>query len=162
MSASAAALVDIVTRMPLFRDVAEYAGEPVSFYKRAQVVAADLSLAFGGEGPGAFSDFDHLTLFADNLVPHVLRLDGILRYDQTLADQIDRGERLEPNSTAEVEIRACAVHVVERLVDLITDERDVVTAFELGNYLWHRGQEPRYEDKPRHHTRTVYSRTVYY
>ena len=28
-----------------------------------------------------FDDLDRLTIFADNLVPHVLRVDGVLRYD---------------------------------------------------------------------------------
>ena len=39
------------------------------FYKRAQIVASDLALA----GVAEFDDLDRLTIFADNLVPHVLR-----------------------------------------------------------------------------------------
>ena len=39
------------------------------FYKRAQIVASDLALA----GIAEFSDLDRLTIFADNLVPHVLQ-----------------------------------------------------------------------------------------
>ncbi len=154
--ASAASLIEIVSRMPLFRDVAQYDGAPVPFYKRAQILAADLWLAFGGEGYGEFDDLDRLTLFADNLVPHVLRLDGILRYDDALAQKIDRGEPLEANSPEEVEIRACAVHTVELLVGVLQDAGREVTSFELDNYLWHRGQNPAYAAKPRHHTRTVY------
>ena len=42
------------------------------FYKRAQIVANDLALA----GVAPFDDLDALTIFADNLVPHVLRCDG--------------------------------------------------------------------------------------
>ena len=38
----------------------------------------DLALA----GVGAFDDLDQLTIFADNLVPHVLRIDGVLVYDE--------------------------------------------------------------------------------
>ncbi len=41
--------------------------------------AADLAAAFRGQGPGRFRDLDRLTLFADNLVPHVLRREGVLR-----------------------------------------------------------------------------------
>ena len=44
------------------------------FYKRAQILPADLALA----GVAQFADLDRLTLFADNLVPHVLRCDGVL------------------------------------------------------------------------------------
>ena len=51
------------------------------FYKRAQIAANDLHLA----GVVDFPDIDRLTIFADNLVPHVLRLDGVLRYSDELA-----------------------------------------------------------------------------
>ena len=44
------------------------------FLKRAQIAAADLCRA----GVAEFADLGELTMFADNLVPHVLRLDGIL------------------------------------------------------------------------------------
>ena len=87
---SATRLVRILAEMPSFRDVSRYDELSVPFYKRAQLTAADLALAFGGEGPGRFTDLDRLTIFADNLVPHVLRVDGLLRYDETLAARIDR------------------------------------------------------------------------
>ena len=60
------------------------------FWKRAQIVSNDLALA----GVAEFSDLDRLTIFADNLVPHVLRVDGVLRYDDGLARHIDSGELL--------------------------------------------------------------------
>ena len=62
------------------------------FYKRAQIVANDFALA----GIAEFDDLDRLTIFADNLVPHVLRIDGVLRYDDQLAARIDRQELLPP------------------------------------------------------------------
>jgi hypothetical protein len=68
-------------QMPFFHDVSEYHGVDVPFYKRAQIASLDLSMAFGGEGPGRFDDLDRLTMFADNLVPHVLRVDGVLAYE---------------------------------------------------------------------------------
>ena len=66
------------------------------FYKRAQIVPSDLALA----GMAEFHDLDRLTIFADNLVPHVLRVDGVLRYDPDLAARIDAGELL-PQGRAE-------------------------------------------------------------
>ena len=45
-----------------------------AFFKRAQIAAADLALA----GIAPADDLGELTLFADNLVPHVLRVDGVL------------------------------------------------------------------------------------
>src|SRR5215210_4097239 len=62
------------------------------FYKRAQIAANDLQLA----GIADFEDIDRLTIFADNLVPHVLRMDGVLRYDDSLAARIDSGGLLDP------------------------------------------------------------------
>ena len=53
-----------------------------SYYERAQLAAADLSLAFDGRGLGRFDDLQNLTIFADNLVPHVLRVDNILIYPE--------------------------------------------------------------------------------
>ena len=50
----------------------------VPFYKRAQIAAADLALA-GSRRPRT-SRRAHV--FADNLVPHVLRLDGVLEFDE--------------------------------------------------------------------------------
>ena len=97
-----------------------------------------------------FGDLDRLTIFADNLVPHVLRVDGVLVYDDDLAARIDRGELL-PSGDEEREIRACAVHACEQIaasMDLPPRILDV--------WLWNRGQEPRYKALPRHRTRTVF------
>jgi Queuosine salvage protein len=125
--------------MPFFDDV--------GFWKRAQIVPNDLALA----GVAEFHDLDELTIFADNLVPHVLRVDGVLRYDPALAERVDRGELLEPGGEEEVEIRACAVTAcVAIAARLGVPERT------LDTWLWDRGQGPRYKTRPRHRTRTVY------
>ena len=116
------------------------------FWKRAQITPNDLALA----GVAEFSDLDRLTIFADNLVPHVLRVDGVLRYDPALAARIDAGELLPPGEE-EREIRGCAVHACELLA-----ERLGMPARVLDTALWNRGQAPRYKSVPRHRTRTVY------
>jgi hypothetical protein len=116
------------------------------FWKRAQITANDFALA----GLVAFRDLDKLTIFADNLVPHVLRVDGVLRYEPELAARIDAGELLEPGG-AEREIRACAVHACELIA-----ERLAIPPRDLDVMLWNRGQEPRFKARPRHRTRTVY------
>jgi len=116
------------------------------FYKRAQIVPSDLALA----GLATFEDLDELTIFADNLVPHVLRVDGVLSLRPELAALIDAGELLEPGRQ-EREIRACAVHACE----LIAAELGVPPRV-LDGWLWNRGQSPRYKALPRHRTRTVF------
>ena len=94
--------------MAMFRDR--------GFYKRAQIAPANLALA----GVAEFRDLDRLTIFADNLVPHVLRCEGVLVYDARLAAHIDAGRELRPGPQ-EREIRACAVHACELLAARLRD-----------------------------------------
>ena len=153
---SAERLVERLVALPSFRDVATYRGQPVPFLKRAQLTAADLALALDGAPPADFRDLDRLTIFADNLVPHVLRVDGVLRYHPDLAARIDRGDLLRAGSAAEVEIRACAVAGAERLVALLRPEAPEITAQRLDFLLWHRGQDPAYKAFPRHRARSLF------
>lgn len=118
----------------------------VGFYKRAQIAASDLAFA----GVAEFSDLDRLTVFADNVVPHVLRVDGVLCYQPDLAARIDAGELLEPGE-CEREIRACAVHACE-----LISANLAVAPRALDGRLWNRGRDPRYKAHPRHRTRTVF------
>jgi hypothetical protein len=145
---SAERLVELLAAMPFFQDV--------HFYKRAQLTAADLSLALNGEGWGQFTDLDRLTIFADNLVPHVLRVDGILTYDSPLAQRIDAGELLTAGSEEEIEIRACAIHAVELLVEDLRRAGRPTRALDLDYLLWNRGQQPYYKALPRHRARSVF------
>jgi hypothetical protein len=128
--------------MPMWRDR--------GFYKRAQIVASDLALA----GVAEFDDLDRLTIFADNLVPHVLRCDGVLVYDDALAARIDAGECL-PLGGAEREIRACALHACA-----LISQRTGVSERELDNWLWTRGQGggrgTQYKARSRHRCRCVF------
>ena len=126
------------TGMPFFDDV--------GFWKRAQITPNDLALA----GVAEFHDLDRLTIFADNLVPHVLRVDGVLRYEPALGARIDAGVLLPPGG-AEREIRGCAVYACELL-----SERLGVPPRSIDVALWHRGQSPAYKAVPRHRTRTVF------
>lgn len=153
---STARLATLLTAMPFFQDVADYHGLSVPLYKRAQITASDLSLAFGGKGLGTFNDLDELTIFADNLVPHVLHVDGLLEYAPVLVRRIDAGELIPAGSAEEIELRAVALHAVEQMVTLLRKDGRPITAQQLDVFLWNRGQLPRYRAKPRHRTRTVF------
>jgi len=153
---SAAALVEVLAQITAYRDVSRYEELEVPLFKRAQLTAADLAAAFRGEGPGRFRDLDRLTLFADNLVPHVLRREGVLVYEASLARRIDAEELLPAGSLEEVEIRAVAVHAVERCVAEIARGGGHSTAQALDSVLWNRGQRPELKATPRHRTRSVY------
>jgi hypothetical protein len=116
------------------------------FYKRAQIAPSDLALG----GMAEFGDLDALTIFADNLVPHVLRCEGVLVYDERLAAHID-AERSLRSGPQEREIRACAVHACAAIA-----QRTGLTERDVDNALWYRGQRPEYKARPRHRCRTVY------
>jgi hypothetical protein len=147
---SAARLVSILARMPLYRDVSRYEELEVPFMKRAQLLCADLHAVFAGGGPGRFGDLGSLTLFADNLVPHVLRMMGVLRYEEGLAARIDREETLVHGSPEEVSIRAVALHAVEELSVACGRQGYPVSPARLDEFLWTTGQSPEIKARPRH------------
>lgn len=47
-----------------FRDEASFDGRRVRFYKRAQILVADLWACFEGQSYGKFHDIDKITMFA--------------------------------------------------------------------------------------------------
>ena len=155
-NSSAGRLVELLRKMPYFDDVVPYDELEVPFFKRAQIVAADLAIAFKGQSWGYFRDLDQLTIFADNLVPHVLRMDGILRYDPQLLARIETESTIEAGSTEEVEIRACAVHAVELIKQSLGHGGKHITSPQLDYFLWNRGQLPKYKAVPRHRARSVF------
>jgi Potential Queuosine, Q, salvage protein family len=153
---SAVRLVETLAPWRCFADVSLYDGRSVPFLKRAQIAAADLHRA----GVADFGDADRLTMFADNLVPHVLRLDGVLWFDPDLVARIERGELIEHGSPEEVEIRACAVHAVELLVAAAGEVNPNPhprnpQAAQVDAILWNRGQAPEYKAVPRHRSRST-------
>jgi hypothetical protein len=144
---SAVALVDELSTWGCFADVSAYRGDRVPFFKRAQIVASDLAYA----GASEFGDLDRLTLFADNLIPHVLRLDGVLLFEPGLVERIERGDLLVHDSEEEVEMRAGAVHAAE----LICAQRPDLTPREVDQVLWTKGGGARYKAVPRPRSRTT-------
>jgi len=154
---SAENLVQLLMQIPCFYDVATYGDLEVPILKRAQITAADVALAFGNKGLGHFRDLDQLTIFADNMVPHVLRCDGILDYREDLAHIIDNQQLLPAGSLGEIEIRACAIHTVELIKNRFKDLGRDFTSVDLDYLLWNRGQDIFYETTyPIHLTRTTF------
>ncbi|XP_027361831.1 queuosine salvage protein-like isoform X2 [Abrus precatorius] len=118
---SAVSLVALVARhFPGFRDHSVYKGRQVFLYKRAQIFAADLWGAFRGQGYGEFKDINSLTIMADYIVPAVLRQFGVLKYSSTLASIIEASGEIGPGTEEEVELRACSIHAVEKMRELIS------------------------------------------
>lgn len=146
----------LAEHFPSFRDVASFRGQEVHFFKRAQICVADVRGAFGGQGWGAFTDVDQLTIFADYKVPQLLRHFGVLEYHPTLAERIDRQELLEAGSEEEVQIRAATVWACELLRQTINaDSYEPVTAADIDLQLWLLSQDT-LNMRPYHRVRTIY------
>jgi hypothetical protein len=58
----------LAEKLNSFRDIADYQGKKVYFYKRAQLFASDLHGAFGGKN-GRLQRHGELTAFADYKLP---------------------------------------------------------------------------------------------
>ncbi len=153
---SAERLTRLLARMPMYQDVAIYQGFRVPFLKRAQITCADLGTALRGRGLGQFDDLAKLTIFADNLVPHTLRMFGVLSYDHLLLQRIEREEELASGSEDEVEIRACALHAVELISAACARRGYAIAPHKLDLLLWSRGQSPAIKAEPRHRTRCTF------
>lgn len=140
------ALAGLLAGWDSFADASEYKGRRIPFFKRAQLAAADLHRAGVGDLPGV----ERLTAFADNLVPHVIRVDGVLHLDPDLTARIEAEGLLVHGSPEEVELRACAVHAIE----LLAAASDLTPA-EIDGVLWNRGRGLRYKSIPRPRSRNT-------
>ena len=112
----------VLDRFPSFRDEARSAHDPgrqVCFYKRAQILVADLWHHFGGEGPGRFRDISELTMFPDYRVPQVLHSLGAISYSQALLEALRAGRQLEAGCRMEQELRGVSIRCVEELRGLV-------------------------------------------
>ncbi|CAK1544377.1 unnamed protein product [Leptosia nina] len=133
----------VIENFPCFRDEAVYKGENVSFYKRAQILVADLWNLFQGKGWGEFYDIDKITMFADYRVPQVLVYFGVLNYSDNLMKKLKNNVLIENGTEEEIEIRGCSIHSVEllkiKLQDKIKEEQidvDVINSALIDYYLW--------------------------
>lgn len=153
---SAMNLVALVARhFPGFRDHSVYKGRQVFLYKRAQIFAADLWGAFGGQGWGEFKDISSLTIMADYIVPAVLQQLGILKFSPTLASTIEASGEICPGTEEEVELRACSIHAVEKMRELISVKSGTpVLSVELDLWLWATGIQC--ESLKHHRTLSIY------
>ncbi|CAL9056003.1 uncharacterized protein LOC135676749 [Musa acuminata AAA Group] len=153
---SAASLISIITsNFPGFRDHSLYKGHQVFLYKRAQIFVADLWGAFKGEGYGKFNDISSITIFADYIIPAVLRQLGILKYSSALSDSIDSKIEVCAGSEEEVEIRACSIYAVEKMRELIKSKfKKQVLSIEMDLWLWSYGV--RNSALPHHRTLSIY------
>jgi hypothetical protein len=139
-----------------FRDVAAWNGHNIRFYKRAQILIADLFGAFEGQGHGAFHDMHTLTAFADYKVPQMLRQFGVLEYAPELARAIDEYRLIPVDSDEELEIRSATVWGVELLRQAISRHGRDMPSYAIDWALWRAGQDLPAGAQPYHRTLTVF------
>lgn len=128
---------------PSFRDQSWYNGHEVSFYKRAQILIADIWSCFKGEGIGYFKDIDTLTMFADYRVPQVLEYFGVLEYDLELKNVLNNDTILESGSSYEVEIRGQSIYAIDLIANAMRNnlrkqltQNQAINSILIDFYLW--------------------------
>jgi hypothetical protein len=135
----------LTTNIASFNDITPpppYSSKPLKFFKRAQIVIADLWACFNNTSYGNFKDIDKLSMFADYRVPQILHSLGCLRYSPSLINLLNSGTTLEAGGRLEIEIRGCSIWCVELLRRELRREwgRDVNSVL-IDFWLWDEAQK---------------------
>lgn len=156
-------LQSIVTNFNCFKDEAYYKLHTVSFYKRAQILIADIWACFQNEDLGHFKDIDEITMFADYRVPQSLLYFHVLEYDDEITDLLKSNTLLENGSEYEIEIRGCSIEAVEQVLQIVREmvnKEKIVNAILIDHFLWDfrraHAKEIIEEELPFHKTLCIY------
>ena len=136
---------------PSFGDQRELSGHQLPFLKRAQLAAGMLHARRVALGVQGMECSDRLTVYADYMLPRVLRHEGVMIYSPPLAEKVDAREEIEARSQEETEIRVAVVGASCLLVDIVSTEKPL-DGLRLDFMLWRRGFEI---DAPHHRTLTT-------
>jgi len=121
--------------------------EEVWLLKKAQLCAKELGRKFGASHPALFSwpqsPHGSLTAFADNVLPTVLRAEGVLVLSEALGDKVDRGEDVGAEEACA--LRSATVVACESLSKLMGVSEEY-----LDQLLWISGKLPKYRSLERH------------
>jgi isopentenyldiphosphate isomerase len=145
----------IVDDFPFFEDRAVYHNQRISFYKRAQLLVADLIQCLGPDWNMSVNELNKFTACADYKLPQVLRQLEILKYSSDLSYKIDHKIRLAGGSEEEVEIRANTIQAVEIIKEKLRLKNIIISSNAINDYLWLLGQDDVFRLKPYHRTRTI-------
>lgn len=135
----------IIDYFPSYRDEQIYLKRKVTFYKRAQILIADIWGCFEGKNAGYFFDIDTITMFADYRVPQVLKFYNVIEYADDLKAFLKRNALLVSGARFENEIRAVSIvacrllsRKVKELID--ADEpgvaKPIINDILVDFYLW--------------------------
>jgi len=145
----------IVQNFPSFSDTAGYKEKKIYFYKRAQLLVADIYQIFGSENFGSLENMDKITACADYKLPLILRNLEILEYTPALAQKIDSKTEIQKGSPEETEIRASTIWAVEFIKEEVKKRSPQIMSFQINDDLWLATQGSNNGNKPYHRTRTI-------
>lgn len=137
----------------------------MAFWKRAQILVADIWAVCGGQGYGEFSDIDTVTMFADYRIPQALVYLGCMDYSDELMQLLKKDHVFKSGDREEMEIRGCCIWTVELIVEKVKkileleDVKDTqVNSIIIDEYLWEyrRQFESKTKHVPFHKVRSIY------
>ncbi|XP_078070596.1 queuosine 5'-phosphate N-glycosylase/hydrolase [Mustelus asterias] len=155
----------VVENFPSYRDETTFQGKKVAFYKRAQILIADIWGLLEGKGDGVFHDMTSLTMFADYRIPQALVYLGAMKYSEKLMEKLQRGVLFQSGSCEEVEIRGCSIWCIELILRHILEleaqkgcTNTHINSVLIDYYLWDYAKDLRNDmtNIPIHRVRCIY------
>lgn len=140
----------IVNNLDYFKDVSNYDGREILFYKRAQLLTSDI-LHVREKKENAKVDYSHLIGCADYKIPQVMRCYGMLEFSDSLSEKVDSKIELAEGSLEEVEIRANTLKVINYIYEKLNKE---YSRMDINDFIWLLGQDKSKMTKPYHRTLT--------
>ena len=140
----------IVNNFDYFKDVANYEGKEILFYKRAQLLTSDI-LHVREKKENIKVDYSHLIGCADYKIPQVMRCYGMLEFSDSLKEKIDSKIELEEGSLEEIEIRANTLKVINYVYEKLDKK---YSRMDINDFIWLLGQNKSQMNKPYHRTLT--------
>lgn len=144
---------EIENKFPNFIDRAIYRSRELKFSKRVIVVLMNL-IAHDSNALG-IHNYDNLIVAADYRIPQLLRYWGILKYEASLADTVDRQQQVAALSEEEVEIRMATIRACRVIVDTYNFlGKGNISAIALDSFLWSEAKKKGEAMLPHHRTYT--------
>lgn len=140
----------IVNNLDYFKDVSNYDGKEILFYKRAQLLTSDILHVREKKG-NAKVDYSHLIGCADYKIPQVMRCYRMLEFSDSLCEKVDSKIELKEGSLEEVEIRANTLKVIDYIYEKLNKE---YSRMDINDFIWLLGQDKSKMIKPYHRTLT--------
>ncbi len=129
-----AAVELLAATIPGYEDEAQVGGHHLRFRKLGHLATAIMS----SRSEIRWTGLETFPVYPDYMLPRILRHLGILRYSPTLAQMVDTGALIAPNSPEEVAIRWATVRAGRLLGEELSRLGASVTGPRLDYFLWSR------------------------